>query len=300
MSVYHYARSVSLRATFVVSASAMSIYCGSAYAVDAAPGAYLPMPVGSDLVMFFAGGGKADEFQPVHGKALKKGTELTTRTGLVRYFHMFEVAKHKVQLQFGLPFGRQDLKLNGKTIGHESGISDGFAAVNYWLIDDPALKRYLSVTGYIAIPTGSYKNNHSLNMGNNRYANALVVAYAQSFGKWRVEFDQDVTWYGDNDEYGPDKRKLKQDPTYNFQHWLSYTFDNRVTTSLGVARTWGGESSVEGVDTGRRTDYLRARAGVGYWMTKNVQLYTELNRDIEVRGGYKFDYTGFVRLAVLF
>ncbi|WP_123367127.1 transporter [Pseudomonas brassicacearum] len=300
MSAYQYARRVSLRATFVVFTSASSLYCGCANAVDASPGAYIPIPTGSNLAMLYLGGGKADEFQPVHGKAISKGTELKTRTGLVRLFHMFELAEHRVQLQFGLPFGSQDLKFNGATIGHESGISDAYVAVTGWLIDDPALKRYFSVTGYMAIPTGSYENNHSLNMGNNRYAHALSLGYAESWGAWRLELNQDVTWYGDNDEYGPAKRTLKQDPTYNFQPWLSYSFDNKVTTSLGIARTWGGKSSIEGTETGRRTDYLRARAGVGYWVKKNVQLYTELSRDIEVEGGYKFDYTGFVRVAVLF
>ena len=300
MSACQYARRLPLRATFAVSICALSVYSGCANAVDASPGAYIPMPAGSNLAMLYLGGGKAGEFQPVHGKAISKDTELKTHTGLIRLFHMFEVAGHRVQLQFGLPFGSQDLKLSGKKIGHESGISDPYLAVTAWPIDDPVHQRYLAVTGYTLFPGGSYDNNRSLNMGNNRYAHAIQVGYAQAWGAWRLELNQDVTWYGDNDRYGAANRKLKQDPSYNFQPWLSYTFANKVTTSFGIARTWGGESSVEGTPTGRRTDYWRARAGVGYWLKKNVQVYTELNRDIEVEGGYKFDYTGFVRVAVLF
>ena len=87
--------------------------------------------------MLYLGGGKASEFQPVHGKAISKGTELKTNTGLIRLFHMFEVAEHRLQLQFGLPFGSQDLKLNGTKIGHESGVSDAYMAVTAWPIDDP-------------------------------------------------------------------------------------------------------------------------------------------------------------------
>lgn len=300
MSAYEFARGLCLRVTFAVSMSALSVYSGCASAVDASPGAYIPIPTGSNLAMLYLGGGKAGEFQPVHGKAISKGTELKTDTGLVRLFHMFEVAEQRVQLQFGLPFGSQDLKLNGKKIGHESGLSDPYMAVSFWPIDDPAHQRYLAVTAYALFPGGNYDNNRSLNMGNNRYAHAIQVGYAQTWGAWRLELNQDVTWYGDNDHYGPANRTLKQDPSYNFQPWLSYTFANKVTTSFGVARTWGGESSVEGTSTGRRTDYLRARAGVGYWLRKNVQVYSELSRDIEVSGGYKFDYTGYVRVAVLF
>ncbi|MCW8277435.1 transporter [Pseudomonas sp. PCH199] len=300
MSAYEYARGLFLRVTFAVSVSALSIYSGCVNAVDASPGAYIPIPAGSNLAMLYLGGSKAGEFQPVHGKAISKDTELKTKTGLIRLFHMFEVAEHRVQLQFGLPFGSQDLTLNGKKIGHESGLSDPYMAVSVWPIDDPAHQRYLAVTAYMLFPTGSYDNNNSLNMGNNRYAHAIQVGYAQTWGSWRLELNQDVTWYGDNDRYGPANRTLKQDPSYNFQPWLSYTFANKVTTSFGVARTWGGESSVEGTPTGRRTDYLRARAGVGYWLKKDIQLYSEFGRDIEVRGGYKFDYTGFVRVAYLF
>lgn len=300
MCTFKYARRLRLRASLVVSMSALSIHSGYANAVDASPGAYVPIPEGSNLAMLYLGGGKAGEYQPGHGKAISKGTELKTRTGLVRLFHMFDIAGNRVQLQFGLPFGSQDLKLNGVKIGHESGLGDPYIAVTAWPIDDAAHQRYLAVTAYTLFPGGSYDNKHSLNMGNNRYARAVQVGYAQTWGAWRLELNQDVTWYGDNDRYGPANRKLKQDPTYNFQPWLSYTFANKVTTSFGIARTWGGESTLDGLPTDRRTDYLRARAGVGYWLKKNVQLYSELNHDVEVRGGYKFDYTGFVRVAVLF
>jgi hypothetical protein len=300
MSTYLSARRLGLRATLAISISALGVYSCGVHAVDTSPGAYIPMPMGANMAMLYLGGGKAGEFQPVHGKAISKGTELKTNTGLVRLFHMFDIADHRFQLQFGLPFGSQDLKLSGKTIGQESGVSDAYVAATIWPIDDPVNKRYLSVTGYMAIPTGSYENNHSLNMGNNRYAHAIQVGYAQSWGAWRLEVNQDVTWYGDNEEYGPGKGKLKQDPTYNLQPWLSYTFANKVTTSFGLAKAWGGESSLDGNDTGRRTDFLRARAGVGYWLRKDIQLYTELNRDLEVEGGFKFDYSGFVRVAFLF
>lgn len=289
-----------LRAGFTLSLALGAVCANNAYAVDASPGAYIPIPAGSNLALLYLGGGKAGEFQPDHGHAVSKGTELKTRMGLVRLFHMFEVAQHRVQLQFGLPFGSQDLTFNGRKIGHESGLSDPYIAATFWPIDDPEHKRYLSFTGYMLFPTGAYDSKQSLNMGSNRYAHAVVAAYSQAWGPWRLELNQDVTWYGDNNQSGADNRRLKQDPTFNFQPWVSYSFDNKVTTSLGIARTWGGESTLDGEPTGRRTDYLRARAGIGYWLRKNIHLYTEINRDLEVRGGYKFDYTGFVRLGVLF
>lgn len=70
-------------------------------------------------------------------------------------FHMFEGVGKRVQLQFGLPFGSQDLKLNSMKIGHESGLSDPYIAVVAWPIDDPARQRYLAVTAYTLFPTGA-------------------------------------------------------------------------------------------------------------------------------------------------
>jgi hypothetical protein len=300
MRINKFATRLRLGGIIVCTLSVLNFKTSVAYAVDASPGAYIPIPAGSNLAMLYLGGSKASEYQPTHGKSISNGTELKTKTGLVRLFHMFEVDGHRLQLQFGLPFGRQDLKFKGVKVGHDGGFSDPYVAISAWPIDDPAHQRYLAVTAYAQFPGGTYDNKRSLNMGNNRYANAIQVGYSQAWGAWRLELNQDVTWYHQNDEYGATNKKLNQEPTYNFQPWLSYTFDNKVTTSVGFARVWGGESDIDGVSTDRRTDYLRARAGVGYWLKKNVQVYSELNRDVEVRGGYKFDYTGFVRLAVLF
>lgn len=296
----YYARGIRLRVAMVVCGPLLGSYTGFIHAVDASPGAYVPAPRGANIAMLQLGGGKAGEFQPNNGRAIRQGTELEAKTGQVRLFHMFDISGQRVQVQLGLPFGSQKLKRNGVEIGKESGMADPYVAVSFWPIDDPINQRYLVITGFLQVPSGSYDKNNPFNMGNNRYGRAIVLGYAQTWGAWRLELNQDVTWYSGNSEANASNAKLEQDPTYNFQPWLSYTFDSKVMASFGVARTWGGESTLDGIDTGRSTDYLRVRAGVGYWLKKNVQIYSELNRDVEVKGGYKFDYSGFVRFAYVF
>lgn len=250
--------------------------------------------------MFYLGGGQASEYHPEEGPDITHDTKLKTESALLRLFYMLDVSETRVQLQVAVPYGSQDLKLNGRKIGDESGFADPFVAVTAWPINDPKNKRYLGVSGYLFLPLGAYESDHALNMGTNRYATAGQIGYSETWGAWRLDVNADVTLYGDNEKSTVNRRSLEQDPTYVLQPWFSYTFQNKVTTSLGFTKTWGGNSELEGIDTGRRTDSLRARAGIGYWVRPDTQLYAEFARDLEVDGGYKFDGTGFLRLTHVF
>lgn len=284
------------------------IYCAlallfttsSALAIDVSPGAYIPAPAGKTIAMFYLGAGQATEYHPEHGPDISHDTKLNTESALLRLFYMLDVSGTRVQLQAAVPYGSQDLKLNGKKIGNESGFADPFVAVTTWPINDPQNKRYLGVSGYLFLPLGAYESDHALNMGSNRYATAGQIGYSEAWGPWRLDVNADVTFYGDNEKSTVNRRSLEQDPTYVLQPWLSYTFQSKVTTSLGFTKTWGGNSELDGIDTGRRTDSLRARAGIGYWVRPDTQVYAEFARDLEVDGGYKFDGTGFFRLTHVF
>lgn len=272
----------------------------AALAIDVSPGAYVPAPAGSKVAMLYLGGGRADANNPRRGKSIKHDTKLETQSALLRLFYLDDIADMRVQYQVAIPYGSQDLKLNGNNVGETKGLADPFVGVTVWPLNDPQNRRYLGLTGYLYLPLGRYHHNASLNMGTNRYAAAFQAGYAESWGAWRLDVNADVSFYSDNNDTGPQKRKTEQDPTYVLQPWLSYTFPNKLTTSVGVTRTWGGRSELDGVDTNRATDSTRVRAGVGYWVAPKTQLYLEMARDVEVNGGYKFDHTGFVRLTQLF
>jgi Putative MetA-pathway of phenol degradation len=271
-----------------------------AFAIDVSPGAYIPAPAGKTIAMFYLGAGEASAYHPAHGAEIDHATRLKTESSLLRLFYMLDVSETRVQLQVGIPYGSQDLKLNGRQVGDTSGFADPFVAVTAWTINDPEKKRYLGVTGYLYLPLGAYDNDHALNMGSNRYATAAQVGYSETWGSWRADVNADVTFYSDNDKSTHNRYTLEQEPTFVLQPWLSYVFANKVTTSVGLTKTWGGASELNSLDTGRRTDSLRARLGVGYWVRPTTQLYAEFARDLEVDGGYQFDRTGFIRLTQVF
>lgn len=277
-----------------------AFYIAPVQAIDVSPGAYIPAPAGKYIGMLYLGGGSADTYSPREGRDLNRDTRLKTQSALLRLFYMTDIGNTRVQYQVAIPYGSQDLKLNGRQIGDTTGFADPFMAITVWPLNNPAQKEYLGFSGYLYMPLGKYDNNASLNMGNNRYVVAFQGGYSKSWGAWRLDANADVSFYADNDNSGIRKEKLEQDPTFVLQPWLSYTFPNKLTTSVGLTRTWGGRSELDGIDTNRATDSLRARLGVGYWLTPRTQVYAEMAQDLDVQGGYQFDYTGFLRLTYVY
>jgi Putative MetA-pathway of phenol degradation len=270
------------------------------FAADVSIGTYTPLPPGTNLALLYFGAGEANEYVPNHGSKLDSGTQLKLRTGLVRLFHVLDVNGAPVQLQLGLPFGKQELKVNHRKIGSDSGLADPFIGVTFWPVNNPEKREYFGITGQVVLPLGSYDHEKAVNMGSNRYQGVLQAGYSRSFGPWQYDLVGDVTVYSDNNESGMYKSRYEQSPSYTLQPWIGYSFANKTKVSVGLTKYFNGESRLDGVDTGRRTDSLRARLGVSTWITPKFQVYTELTRDIEVEGGYAFDYSGFIRLGYAF
>jgi hypothetical protein len=282
----------------VATACALNLHL--AQAIDVSPGAYIPAPAGKSIGMLYLGAGSADSYHPDKGAELDHDTRLKTQSALLRLFYMSDIGTTRVQYQVAIPYGSQDLKLNGRKIGDTTGYADPFVAVTAWPLNDPVNKEYLGFSGYLYLPLGKFDHSSSLNMGSNRYVIAFQGGYSKSWGAWRLDANADVSFYTDNDESGVRKQNLEQDPTFVLQPWLSYTFPSRLTTSVGITRTWGGDSELDGVNTYRATNSTRARLGLGYWVTPKAQVYAEMARDLEVDGGYAFDYTGFLRLTYVY
>lgn len=285
---------------FAVLVFATICFSCRAYAIDVGPGAYVPAPAGTNIALLYLGSGESTRYEPRHGDAVTDGVKLKNDFSLLRLFHMFDVGDLRSQIQLGVPYVSSDVTFGGNHVGDASGFADPFVAYTVWPINDAANKRYLGVSGYLYLPVGGYDFKDSVNPGANRYVTALQLGYSETWGSWRVDVNSDVTWYDDNDEYTASKKTFKQDETYNIQPWVSYTFANKVTTSVGLSKSWGGRSTIDGIDSGRATDSLRARFAASYWIKKNLQVAAEVGRDLEVEGGYRFDYTGYVRLGYVF
>ncbi|MER0784347.1 transporter [Pseudomonas aeruginosa] len=260
-------------------------------------GTYVAAPAGTNLTLLYVGGGEADSYKPTSGPSLSQGTKLSMRTGMLRQLRFFDIGNTRASIQLGLPFGHQDVKLGGADVGSAGGMFDPYVGLAVWPLNDPVKKEYFGVQAVTYLPLASYDSDRAVNPSGNRFVYILQAGYSKASGPWQFDLVGDVAFYQKNNESGPLKSTLKQDPTYALQPWLSYKLTPKATVSVGATRSWGGASTLDGVDTGRRTDSVRGRLGFAYWVTPKFQIYTELNRDFEVKGGYKFDYSGFLRLA---
>ncbi len=277
--------------------TAVLMYTGACPAETVSSGTYIPAPDGINVLMLYLMDGKASSFAPSHGSTISGGTDYRSTSGMIRHLSFFDIAGVRSELHLGLPFGEQDVKIGGVDLGRQSGVYDPFIGFSFWPVNDTLNKRYFGLTSLLYVPLGSYRYDASVNMGGNRYVGVFQAGYTQVFTDWQVDVIGDTTIYGDNDESGLEKGRLEQDDSYSLQTWLTYKFTNKASLSVGGTKNWGGESFIDGSSTERRTDSLRGRLGFTYWASPKFQVYTEMTRDIEVRGGYKFNYSGFLRLA---
>ncbi|MCS5880995.1 hypothetical protein LNP17_15720 [Klebsiella variicola subsp. variicola] len=80
-----------------------------------------------------------------------------------------------------------------------------------------------------------------------------------------TQLSTDVMWYGVNDDAsGIGTGRLKQDNTYQFQGWVTWTppADKSWTLAAGYSQYWGGKQQLDGIENGQATRVDRGPAGI--------------------------------------
>ncbi len=280
--------------------TALALAAPAAKAVDVDAGDYTALPAGTNLFIAYAQFASRDGVYAGGNEAVP-GAELDSQVGILRGVHFMQMGRFIVDPQFLLPFGKLDAGGTTSALGDTSGIGDLILAATVWLVNDPDNKRYFGVTPFLFLPTGSYDKNRALNLGENRWKFALQGGYIQGLGeKFSLDVIGDFTIYGKNDDFGATGVDMKQDASFQFQTFLRYhvtpTFDLRA----GVSRTWGGETEVDGIDSGDRTQISKWQVGASYFVTPSVQLMANYGRDASVRDGFKEDSRINLRLLKVF
>ncbi|MCS5828770.1 transporter [Klebsiella variicola] len=115
-------------------------------------------------------------------------------------------------------------------------------------------------------PAGSYDAGRTLNVGENRWKFDLQLGGVQQLGNgFATQLSTDVMWYGVNDDAsGIGTGRLKQDNTYQFQGWVTWTppADKSWTLAAGYSQYWGGKQQLDGIEN-RTGDARRSgQAGI--------------------------------------
>lgn len=138
-----------------------------------------------------------------------------------------------------------------------AALGDPILAAPVWLVNNPSTT--FALVPYLYVPAGSYDAGRTLNVGENRWKFDLQLGGVQQLGNgFATQLSADAMWYGDNDDAtGIGTGRLKQDNTYQFQGWVSWTppADN-TGPSPPVTPNCGAVSSRS---TASRTDKRRVR-----------------------------------------
>lgn len=272
---------------------------GSAHAVDTQPLDFVPAPDGTTAFLSYS------EFGNNTGAVINKQhvpANLTSYVDLLRGVHYFDIGGYTATVSVIEPVGTlQNGSLGGSPLGHTSGFGDTIFVSALWLVNDPKANRYLTVTGYLTAPTGTYDPFSSLNLGSNRWNGAIQLAGTYGLGdKFRLEGITDVTVYGDNSQYTGAGGVMSQDPTTTAQAWLTYLANDRTNISIGYGAYWGGTERLNGIDLGLNSNKQEIRAAVSYFVTPKVQVLGQINHDFAVGGGFVQDTSALIRLMYIF
>lgn len=286
----------------VLAAFCASFSISAAMAADVNSGDYLPAPAGTNLLVFYSQYATRDEYVSTSGQTFSSGTGLDSYVDILRYVHYFDIAGFTVAPQVLIPAGTlYNGRIAGSSLDAAAGLGDPILATTVWVVNNKATQTYIGVMPYLFIPLGQYSTGEALNLGENRWKLDLQAGWYQGLaGGFALQLTGDVIWYGDNTKAGSGTQTLSQDPTYQFQAWLSYAFAPTWSAAAGYSQFWGGTEYLAGVPTGNATERTQVRFELSKFITPTFQVLGLVQRDVAASGGFPEAFRGTVRLLQVF
>ena len=189
--------------------------------------------------------------------------EVEMQTAVVGFTHVFALADRTARVDVILPVQSGDW--DGFVSGVPSsvsrdGLADPFLRLSVNLTGAPALEpkefaafraehpvqTTLSAAVEVRLPLGEYQEDKLVNLGQNRFAIAPQLGVLHTRGEWSYELTGSMHLFTDNDEFF-NGNELEQDPLYAGQAHVVKSFGQDWWVSAGVAYSWAGESTINGV-----------------------------------------------------
>ncbi len=247
------------------------------HAQELEPRAYSATPIGTNFLI--AAYARSEGSVSLVPSIPITGVQASINTVILGYDRTFDLAGRTASAAVLLPYVNGDLSGN---VGEQSrkisrsGLGDLALRFTANLYGNPALspaefaRREPTTTVGAALtivaPTGDYNPQHLINISANRWAFKPEIGLEQPIGNWFVNGVAAVWLYTDNNNFfGGHVRS--QNPLWNFELDVGYTF--RPGLWLAASATWytGGETGVDGV--GNRDALANSRYGV----TLSVPVY---------------------------
>lgn len=264
-----------------------------AHAQDIEPRRWSHIPIGAN----FAGAAYAYTTGDIYldPDLQLKNVQMDLQTFGVKYIRSFELFGKSARVDLYQPYqiGHWSGLLNGvPATADREGLADGSVRFAVNLFGAPPLKGkefaeyratkadHETIVGMglvVQFPTGEYYDDKFINLGGNRYTFRPQLGAVHNWDKWSAELTLAGVFFTDNNDFFKGKR-LEQDPMYNADTHLIYTFSPGLWVAGSFGYSGGGETTVNGVPSNNTQCNLGWGLAVGVPLSRSV--------------GVKFGYVG--------
>lgn len=272
------------RAIAALSACALATAVPTTHAQSIEPRAYSNAPIGVNFLIagyaYTRGGLAFDTSIPV------TDPHLHTSNAVLAYARVLDLSGMSAKFDAVVPYawlsGTADFQ--GETIQRiVSGFSDPAFRLSVNLYGAPAmnLKEFadyqqdliIGASLQVTAPWGQYDDSRIVNIGTNRWSFKPEVGVSKAVGPWTLEFQASATFFTDNtDFFGGNTRS--QEPTYQAQGHVIYSFRSGIWASLDATYFTGGRTTLNGT---RNFD-----------LQQNWRLGATLALPVDIRNSVKF------------
>ncbi len=272
-----------------------------ARAQEIEPFAFVPLPAGTNLLLWYQAYGHLTDYNVARGQTFKD-SKLEINASTFTYERYFDVAGHPAALEVFDTFSSYSGgNVGGLRLGSAFGSTNPTVAAVIWPYVNTATGSNVFLGGFLSPPLGSYDRRSRINIGDNRWRGTLQLGLTQALGpRFSFEAAFDTQFYGNNNRYYPGSTRLSQDNTYRAQIWANWRWNPALTTSLGYEGFFGGSQRSDGVFNGNKTEEQRLRANAAYFVTPALQAMLDLTHDVHVTGGYNQAFGAQIRLLYIF
>jgi hypothetical protein len=221
------------------------------------------------------------------------------------YARTFGLAGRSANIAVALPYVVGDLEglyLGDFTTAHRSGIGDMGARLSVNLLGAPAMtmkefagyraKTLVGVSLAVFGPTGQYDPSKAINIGTNRWTFKPEIGVVRVVGKWAFDAYLGGKFFTTNTNFFGGATRV-QDPILLTQVHVRRAFGPRLWAAFDANYWWGGQTTVNGVES----DDLQSNSRVGLTVAtrfgRNHTLRFAYSRGAFTRIGGDFDSMGF-------
>lgn len=284
----------------LVSMIALAMLPSLAFAIDTNPGGYIPLPDGR--------AGLSLHWQRIHqnegyrqGKKVLDNFGVTYNVMAITYAQFTKIGDTTVAPGFMVTCGNSSTSGTLASLRDSRGCGDLILGMPIWVLNSPETGRYLGISPYISMPTGSYHPGDSFNLGENRWKAGVNAGFVTPLvGKLNLDLVGDLAIPGKNRDYGTSRVVQQEEPFYSIQTHLRYQIDPGTRVSLSYFKYWGGEATIAGVAQNDRLVRDRYRISLGKFITPRNEIQLDTGRDLSVNTGSKVNQYMSVRLVHIF